>query len=147
MDKYDKTTRSRMMAAVASTHTKPEMVVRSLLFGAGLRYRLHGRGLPGKPDIVLTKHKAAIFVHGCFWHYHGCALSRMPSSNKDYWQPKIKGNLERDKRHVNALLESGWRVLIVWECAIRGKNKLEPATLLDRITAWLNSDEPSASIG
>lgn len=147
MDKYDKATRSKMMAAVASKHTKPEIIVRSLLFRAGFRYRLHKRNLPGRPDMVLPKYNAVIFVHGCFWHFHGCNSSRMPSSNKDYWHPKIKRNLERDQQHIEQLLNDGWRVLTIWECAIRGKQKLEPSALLARVIQWLNSNKQTDSIG
>lgn len=146
-DTFTKEQRSRAMAAIKSKHTKPEMLVQKMLHAAGFRYRLHYKGLPGQPDLVFPRYKAVIFIHGCYWHYHGCTLSHLAKSNTDYWLPKIKRNLERDKQHVNALLESGWRVLIVWECAIRGKNKLEPATLLKRITAWLDSDKPTACIG
>lgn len=109
--------RSRNMSRIRSRDTKPELVVRSMLHRAGFRFRLNVKKLPGKPDIVLPKYKIIIFVHGCFWHQHpGCKRQLIPSSRKEYWEPKLKKNTERDKLHLLSLKELGWRVGVIWEC-------------------------------
>lgn len=119
MDKIDKATRSRVMASVKSKNTKPEMKVRSLTHKLGYRYRLHRKSLPGKPDMVFPSRKIAVFIHGCFWHGHDCKHGkRQPSSNTDYWQSKILGNMERDKRVQAELSELGWKSVTIWECQI-----------------------------
>ena len=119
IDTLSKQQRSWVMSRVRGQHTKPEVVVRMLLHRRGLRFRLGGRGLPGKPDIVLPKYRAAIFVHGCFWHLHrGCKNARMPTSNQDYWKKKLEANRARDKVNRAALKKAGWKVVTVWECAI-----------------------------
>ena len=118
--------RARNMSNIRSHHSKPEKLVRSLLHRLGYRFRLHSRSLPGNPDIVLPKYSAAILVHGCFWHRHpGCRGCTTPKTNLDYWLPKLEGNAERDKRHKKALAELGWKVLIVWECEIRNRERLK----------------------
>lgn len=123
MDKIDKATRSRVMSKVKSKNTKPEMKVRSLAHKAGYRYRLHSSSLPGKPDMVFPSRKLAIFIHGCFWHGHNCKHGkRQPSSNTEYWSNKIRGNVERDKRVQNELVELGWKPLIIWECQIEAED-------------------------
>ncbi len=105
------------MARVRSKDTTPEMKLRRALYAAGLRYRLHARELPGKPDIVFRSAKVAIFVHGCFWHQHdGCSRARMPSTRQDYWVPKLEGNAARDEQNQSALQAEGWTVLTLWEC-------------------------------
>jgi DNA mismatch endonuclease (patch repair protein) len=110
-------TRSDIMRAVKSKDTRPEMVVRRLLHGLGYRYRLHGKELPGKPDLVFSGRRKVIFVNGCFWHGHDCKRgSRQPKDNADYWRAKIGRNVERDTASVATLQGSGWQVLIVWEC-------------------------------
>lgn len=114
--------RSRNMSLIRSTGTKPEMMVRKYLFAHGFRYRKNDKRLPGKPDIVLPKYKTVIFVNGCFWHMHGCSRSRLPKSNSEYWEPKIKRNIERDHKVQAQLSESGWNVLVVWECELKKKN-------------------------
>ena len=110
--------RSEVMRRVRSKDTTPEMAVRTALHRQGFRYRLHQATLPGKPDLVLSKHRTVVFVHGCLWHWHGCKNSRMPSSNVDYWTNKIARNVERDKSHLTALQDAGWHVVIIWECSI-----------------------------
>lgn len=118
-DTVDAQTRSRIMSRVRGKDTQPEMVVRRLVFAAGYRYRLHGRNLPGRPDLVFPGRHKVIFVHGCFWHRHeGCALARLPKSRLDFWLPKLEANSRRDERDRSALLEMGWDVLIVWECEL-----------------------------
>lgn len=112
--------RSRMMASVRSENTRPEMLVRRGLHRLGFRFRLHVGKLPGRPDLVLPKYRVAIFVHGCFWHRHsGCKYVTSPKNRSDFWRAKFEANIKRDHRNSRALLEDGWRVFIVWECALR----------------------------
>lgn len=114
------------MASVKAKDTRPEMLVRRLLFSLGFRYRLHDRGLPGSPDIVFRGRKKAIFVHGCFWHRHeGCPLARLPKSRLDFWIPKLEGNRERDARKLLQLQSQGWDALVIWECELKDLNLLE----------------------
>jgi DNA mismatch endonuclease Vsr len=117
--------RVKVMRSIRSTDTKPELAVRRLLWGLGARYRLHARDLPGRPDIVMRRHKIAIFVHGCFWHLHeGCPLARVPRSQPDYWPSKLRKNKERDKANLATLTEMGWTVMVVWECETAYDEKL-----------------------
>lgn len=133
-----KMSRSEMMSRIGSKDTKPELVVRRGLHAKGYRYRLHNRELTGKPDIVLSKFRAVIFVHGCFWHAHeNCKFFTLPKSNAAFWQKKLRGNRERDQLSQRRLNESGWRVMIVWECATR---KLPTDRVIDAISKWLISD-------
>ena len=108
--------RRRIMQSVGTKHTRPEMTVRRALHSLGFRFRLHRKDLPGSPDIVLPKWRTVIFVHGCFWHGHGCAKGQPPKSRPNYWLPKIAANRERDARNESRLREQGWRVLTVWQC-------------------------------
>ena len=108
--------RSRNMSAIRSRDTKPEMVVRRFLHGRGLRFRLHADRLPGKPDLVFKKYNCVVFVHGCFWHHHGCANSVWPKTRREFWRAKIMGNVRRDRRTSKQLAQLGWRVFEVWEC-------------------------------
>lgn len=112
-----------MMSAVRSKHTIPERKVRSALFAAGFRFRIHARNLPGHPDIVLPRFRVAIFVHGCFWHGHDCPRGRRPVSNVKFWNAKLDGNQRRDRAHQAALERMGWKVVIVWECKIANATK------------------------
>ena len=119
-DTKSKEARSKNMSAIRSKNTKPEVIVRKYLFSNGFRYRINVSKLAGKPDIVLSKYKTVIFVNGCFWHFHeGCKYFVWPKDNADYWQKKILGNVERDKRNYSALIAAGWQVLIVWECQLK----------------------------
>lgn len=121
MDSLKGKERSRNMAAIKSTGTKPEMVVRSLVHRMGYRYRLHASDLPGKPDLVFRPRRKVIFVHGCFWHQHpkrACKDARLPRSNKSYWRPKLDRNVIRDAANTAALKKAGWRVLVLWECEV-----------------------------
>jgi DNA mismatch endonuclease (patch repair protein) len=125
-------TRSAIMRAVRRSHTTPELAVRKMLHALGLRYRLHCRDLPGSPDIVLRKHRTVVFVHGCFWHRHpNCAKASVPKTRVDFWTRKFAQNIKRDARNENRLLESGWRVLTVWEC-----ETLDVTTLRDRMLTY-----------
>ncbi|WP_237247360.1 very short patch repair endonuclease [Sideroxyarcus emersonii] len=119
-DIVDKQTRSRMMSEIRGKNTQPEMKVRRYLHACGFRYRLHVRTLPGTPDICLPKYQTVIFVQGCFWHRHkGCRLSYMPASNKIAWQTKFQQNVMRDRKNTKALIQNGWRVIVLWECGLR----------------------------
>ena len=111
--------RSRNMSRIRSTDNKPEEIVRKFLFAQGFRYRKNDKKLPGKPDIVLPKYRTVIFVNGCFWHKHDCPRFVWPSSNQDYWRPKILGNVERDKKNADQLRSQGWNVIVVWECELK----------------------------
>ena len=127
--------RSFIMSSVQSKNTKPEMLVRRALHKMGYRYRIHRRDLPGSPDLVFPGRKKAIFVHGCFWHGHGCKWGRLPKSKLDYWQPKIKANRKRDRRDLKALRDDGWCVKVVWACELR-----EPEATLGKIAIFLEAD-------
>jgi DNA mismatch endonuclease (patch repair protein) len=120
MDIYSREKRSDIMARVKATDSIPELTVRRVLHSLGYRFRLHRTNLPGKPDIVLPKHKSVIFVHGCFWHHHkGCKKSKLPETNADFWRKKILDNVARDKRTIHELGKTGWKVLVLWECQVR----------------------------
>jgi len=118
VDIVDKATRSRMMSAIRGSNTKPEILMRSALHSIGLRYRLHDRNLPGKPDMVFPKHRAVVFVHGCFWHAHSCGNFRVPGTNTTFWREKLESNRKRDSIQSRALNRMGWKVITVWECRI-----------------------------
>lgn len=125
-DVVDKATRSRMMSGIRSKDTKPEMLVRRELHRLGFRYRLHGKKLPGSPDIVLPKWKTVVFVHGCYWHRHsGCKLAYPVKSNMKFWNSKFEANVRRDANAYAALEAAGWCVIIVWECATRSIDRSE----------------------
>lgn len=119
-DIWAKEKRSEVMSLIRSKHTRPELIVRSMLHRMGFRFRLHRRDLPGEPDIVLPKHKSAIFVHGCFWHFHkNCRDGKIPQSNQEYWRPKLEGNARKDEQALSALRADGWNTLVIWECELR----------------------------
>lgn len=127
MDSLSPEQRSQRMSKVRARDTKPEMVVRRMVHAMGFRYLLHDRRLPGSPDLVFSRLRKAIFVHGCFWHRHPdihCKLARMPKSRLDFWGPKLQGNRERDLRHQAELEALGWRFFVVWECQMRDKEQL-----------------------
>jgi len=131
-----------MMSGIRSTNTRPEINVRLALFAKGFRYRLHLRGLPGSPDIILKKHRAAIFVHGCFWHGHDCALFRMPGTRVDFWSHKIEANRKRDRKAKVQLSELGWRCCEIWQCSLRGKGGRGIEEVTSNVADWLiGSDE------
>ncbi|MBT2865909.1 DNA mismatch endonuclease Vsr [Chromobacterium violaceum] len=125
MDTLSPEARSRVMGRIKSKHTKPEMAVRKIAYGLGYRYRLHGKELPGKPDLVFKGRRQAVFVHGCFWHGHDCGRCRMPKSNQAYWQAKIQANMSRDAAARMRLEEMGWRILEIWECQTRDASLIE----------------------
>jgi DNA mismatch endonuclease, patch repair protein len=145
-DKFDAETRSRIMASVKQKNTAPEIAIRKELHARGFRYRLHSHGLRGRPDFVLAKFRAVVFVHGCFWHRHeGCRYATTPSTRAEFWQAKFKANVVRDSAIRVALLEAGWRVATIWECYVR---KPEQVTLAaDRLSAWLLSETDTLELG
>ncbi|KMJ52855.1 DNA glycosylase [Vogesella sp. EB] len=139
-DIVDVQTRSRMMAGIRARDTRPEMLLRKALHARGYRYRLCDKRLPGKPDMVFPRYKAVIFVHGCFWHGHeACHLFRLPKSNTVFWQAKIAANVARDRVVLESLATDGWRVMVVWECALKGRNLIPLEDLLVTISSWLDS--------
>ncbi|MBI4480208.1 MAG: DNA mismatch endonuclease Vsr [Acidobacteria bacterium] len=117
--------RHRMMQAIRGRDTTPELAVRRMAHRMGYRFRLHRKSLPGTPDLVFVSRRKVIFIHGCFWHAHGCKLTRMPKRNLGYWVPKLKRNRTRDKKNLRTLTATGWRCLVIWECEIRAGTKLE----------------------
>jgi DNA mismatch endonuclease, patch repair protein len=129
--------RSKMMSGIRGKNTKPEFVVRRVLFAEGFRFRLHRRDLPGAPDVILPGRKVAIFVHGCFWHQHqSCRFAKLPATRPDFWKNKLDGNVRRDEQAIDQLGAAGWRVLTVWECATRDKASL--AALPRTLSEWIN---------
>lgn len=138
--------RSRMMSGIKGKNTKPELLIRRGLHHGGFRFRLHDRSLPGKPDIVLARHKAVIFVHGCFWHGHNCHLFKWPKTNADFWIKKIDRNRQIDQESHRRLLELGWRHASIWECALRGKSRRPLDEVLLQCQSWLRSDSPELEI-
>lgn len=136
MDTVSKATRSRMMAAVRAKDTTLETAIRLRLFAQGFRYRLHAANLPGKPDMVFAKFSAVAFVNGCFWHYHGCSRGALPETRKQWWKKKLIANATRDARATADLRRAGWRVAVIWECAVR-RPGLDREAALDRVCARL----------
>lgn len=118
-DVHSKETRSYNMSRIKGKDTKPEMLVRKFLHANGFRYRLHVKDLPGKPDIVLPKYKAVIFVNGCFWHGHDCKYAALPKTRTDWWANKINGNMANDNKAIAALKKSGWKVIVIWTCKLK----------------------------
>ncbi|MEI9898927.1 MAG: very short patch repair endonuclease [Hyphomicrobium sp.] len=118
MDTVNSRTRSRMMSAVKGRDTQPERTVRRVVHAAGYRFRLHHTNIPGRPDLVLPRFKVAVFVHGCFWHGHTCIRGKRPTSNTEFWNAKIEGNIARDQRTTAAVKAAGWKHVVVWECSL-----------------------------
>jgi len=145
-DVVDAATRSRMMSGIRGTHTKPERQIRSLLHRRGFRFRLHAKQMPGRPDIVLPRHRAVILVHGCFWHGHSCPLFRLPATRPEFWKAKIDRNRQNDSRASAGLLAAGWRVATVWECALRGRTAMDEVDVADTLARWIRSDENSIEL-
>jgi len=140
-DIVDPLTRSRMMAGIKGRNTKPELLIRSLLHRMGFRFRLHVKDLPGKPDIVLPKYRAIIFVNGCFWHGHNsCHLFKLPKTRPEFWENKILKNQANDIKAIAALQSTNWRICIIWECSIKGA-KTDPQSVIINVANWLKSSE------
>ena len=137
VDTVDRATRSRMMSGIKGKNTKPEMIIRKYLHFKGLRFRLHRKDLPGRPDLVFPRYNLALFVHGCFWHSHpGCKYAVIPESNRQFWITKLSKNVERDYLAVERLMEVGWRVLVVWECGAKHNSQA-----LDQVITFIKSDK------
>jgi len=142
--RYDPLTRSQRserMSRIRNSNTKPELVVRRLVHGMGYRYRLHSKDIPGWPDLVFRQRKKVIFVHGCFWHQHGCRQYRMPKSRLKFWIPKLERNVERDKSVLNELKKSGWSVLVIWECQLKNSE-----TIRNRAKRFLDENEQRPAV-
>ena len=146
MDTVDSKTRSRIMSSVRQKDTGPEWLLRSALHKAGLRYRLHVRKLPGSPDLVFPRFRAVIFVHGCYWHSHGCYKTTVPKSRREFWQRKFSKNRSRDERNIMLLKKCGWRVMTVWECALVGRQAIPLENVVAQVRTWLASMEGRSEI-
>ena len=145
-DVVDSQTRSRMMSGIRGKNTQPELALRRSLHALGFRYRLHMKGIPGKPDIVMPKYHAVIFVHGCFWHRHaGCRYATVPVTRPEFWTAKFDANVARDAAVQSALAQGGWRVGTVWECALRTETCI--AQTRDMVAAWLDSGDAVLEVG
>jgi DNA mismatch endonuclease, patch repair protein len=144
-DVHSPETRRRNMAAIRANNTGPELVVRKALHELGYRFRLHVPSLPGRPDMVLARHRAVIFINGCFFHGHHCSYFRWPATRAEFWRTKIAGNRERDLRNVAELRLRGWRVLTVWECALRGQRS-QRLRALESAAVWLRGPEKQGEI-
>lgn len=145
-DIVDKATRSKMMSGIRGKNTKPEILIRKGLHARGFRYRLHSHKLPGKPDIVLSKYKAIIMINGCFWHQHNCHLFKWPSTRKEFWEAKILSNAKRDKENIKYYQDTGWKTLVIWECALKGKTKLSLESILDLTAYWIIYEKINSNI-
>ena len=139
---FSKSQRSFNMSRIGSKNTQPELLIRRALFAQGFRYRLHQNNLPGRPDLVFKKYRAVIFINGCFWHYHQCRLSKLPGTRTQWWKKKLEGNSKRDQQNIEKLLGLGWRVLVIWECAWRGKGSVKEILpeISKTIAGWLKSN-------
>lgn len=135
-----------MMSGIRGKNTKPELILRRGLHALGFRFRLHDKALPGKPDMVFPARKAVLFANGCFWHGHNCHLFKWPSTRVEFWQTKIFRNREIDAAAEAALLKGGWRVGMVWECALKGRTRLPLEEVIGQCAAWLRSDTESLII-
>ncbi len=136
-DVVDAATRSRMMAGIQGKNTKPEIAVRRGLHRVGLRFRLDGSALPGRPDLILSRHRTVVFVNGCFWHAHACKAFRLPASNMTFWKEKLQANAIRDRKRVDELFALGWRVLVIWECATKAAREEHHPDLYQMAYDWI----------
>lgn len=135
------------MAAIKGKNTKPELALRKALTSIGVRYRLNVKALPGKPDLVLGKYRAVLFVHGCFWHCHECSRFRWPKNDADWWHSKLCGNKLRDAAVQSQLLAMGWRVGTVWECAFVGRLRRPTQEIAEACLRWLSTKQEAFDIG
>jgi DNA mismatch endonuclease (patch repair protein) len=135
-----------MMAGIKGKDTLPEVSLRKALYSRGYRYRLYTKDIPGKPDLVLRKYHAVIFVNGCFWHGHDCSLFKWPKTRPEFWRTKIEGNRERDIRLLKECRAMGLRTLVVWECAMKGKGRLDFEELIIQVIEWLDSTQEEGDI-
>ncbi|MFU0447046.1 very short patch repair endonuclease [Pseudocitrobacter faecalis] len=146
-DVHDKATRSKNMRAIGTRDTAIEQRVAALLTECGFAWTAQQKKLPGRPDFALDEYRCIIFTHGCFWHHHDCYLFKVPATRTEFWLTKIASNVARDRRDVARLHQLGWRVLIIWECALRGREKLADNDLKERLEEWICGGEGSAQIG
>ncbi len=137
--------RSQMMAKIKGKNTKPELLIRKALHKKGFRYKLHDKSISGKPDIIFPKYKSLIFINGCFWHGHDCHLFKWPSSRPEFWKDKITKNKERDRKNYK-ILSSKWRILVIWECSLKGKHKITFDELINDVILWLQSEQNNKEI-
>jgi len=144
-DVFSAATRSKNMRAIRNKDTGPEMLFRKTLYARGLRYRLHVNALPGTPDLVLAKFKTVVFVNGCFWHGHRCHLCKVPKTRTEFWLTKISANVSRDARVHQKLSDAGWRIAVIWECAVKGRTGQTHAAefnqFVDAFVAWLHDSD------
>ncbi len=138
MDIVDAKTRSKMMSGIKAKNTSPEIYIRKYLHSLGFRFRLHANNLPGKPDVLMPKHRLAIFIHGCFWHGHKCRYFKLPKTRTEFWLDKISKNQQRDILQLENLKKQGWRVLVIWECAVRYMKKNEHYPLMNMLKEWIS---------
>ena len=134
------------MSRIRGKDTKPELMLRRGLHARGLRFRLHRKDLPGCPDMMFPRYRVAVLVHGCFWHGHDCPLFKLPATRREFWAAKIEGNRARNARDLAALAAAGWRVLVVWECALKGPARLPGDAVLATVTSWLDTEEPAGVV-
>jgi len=146
MDVLTPQQRKHNMSRIRGRNTKPEMLLRRHIHATGLRFRLHASGLPGRPDLVFPRYQAAILVHGCFWHGHDCPLFKLPSTRPEFWLAKISGNRDRDRRTIAALHTSGWRVMVVWECCLKGPARMPLAEVIDLCSTFVRGEVPYAEL-
>ncbi|MBB1201417.1 very short patch repair endonuclease [Enterobacteriaceae bacterium 89] len=145
-DVHNPATRSKNMRAIGTRDTAIEKRLAALLSASGFAFTVQDATLPGRPDFVLQDYRCILFTHGCFWHRHQCELFKVPATRTEFWLEKIGKNVERDKRDIARLCEQGWRVMVVWECALRGKRKLSDAALTERLEEWICGGDGSAQI-
>lgn len=145
-DVHDKATRSKNMRAIGTHDTAIEKRLSGLLTGLGLVFHVQDAALPGRPDFVIDDYQCVIFTHGCFWHHHNCYLFKVPATRTDFWLAKIGKNVARDQRDITQLRADGWRVLVVWECALRGRQKLSDEQLSVRLEEWICGGGEAAQI-
>ncbi len=146
VDVHSKAVRSKNMRAIATRDTAIEKRLAELLSESGFSFRVQDPSLAGRPDFVIDEHRCIIFAHGCFWHHHDCYLFKVPATRTEFWLEKIGKNVERDKSNISLLLSEGWRVLLVWECALRGREKLSDNALSERLEEWVCSGGHYAQI-
>lgn len=146
MDVLTPQQRKRNMSLIRGRDTKPEMLLRRHIHATGLRFRLHASDLPGRPDLVFPRHRAVILVHGCFWHGHDCPFFKLPSTRPDFWSAKISGNRIRDRRTTAALHASGWRVMTVWECSLKGPARMPLTEVINLCSTFVRGEVPHAEL-
>lgn len=134
------------MSGIKGCNTKPELKIRRALHKAGFRYRLHDKKLPGKPDMVFPRYNAVLFINGCFWHRHDCHLFKWPQTRREFWKKKISGNVANDHKKLHMLHDSGRRVGIVWECALKGKTRIPEEVAIQKLAEWLKSNRNTLEI-